>query len=133
MPSTNKFVDFSKSYFKNNLPPQRGGKFVMIRGEGTLHLVFSPKGLDSYHANIVERFSLLKGALAGAYAGGRDYFRLDEPGWTVEGGGYWKIDKAAKKVRFAGESKAYGRFDREALRRLVSGLGEFEGYGVKVE
>lgn len=137
MPSTEKgsyeLVDFSDRHFDNNLPPQRGGKFVLIKGGGALYLVLSPKGLDTYHANIVERFCLFKGGVSGSFSRGREYYRLDEPGWSVQGGGYWVIDEASRAVRFAGESKAYGWFDRGVLKECVSRLGEFEGFGVEVE
>ena len=54
-------IDYSQLYYKimrkTVVPWQRGGKFVQIRHGNNEYLIFSPKGLSSYLADIVERFS----------------------------------------------------------------------------
>lgn len=128
------FVDYSGTYYsgKNeSVPDKINGKFVQIRNKQTEYLVFSPKELTLYHANIVERFCLERG-LKGAYAGEGKRFDIRKPGWGVVGGGKFDIDKTQKQIRLYDNSLAYGRFDSKGLKEKISSTGKFPGYSVVI-
>ena len=63
-------IDYTPFYYTSlagtPVPAVVAGKFVQIRNGDTLYLVFSPKELTKYHANIVERFCMDKG-IEGSY------------------------------------------------------------------
>jgi hypothetical protein len=52
-------IDYSEFYFAilNDapVPQKRGGKFVVMTNGSHRYAVFSPGGLSTYHANIIER------------------------------------------------------------------------------
>ncbi len=129
------FVDYIETYYsdkaKTSVPDKINGKFVQIRNKQTEYLVFSPKELTLYHANIVERFCLDKG-LKGAYRGEEKRFDIREPGWEVVGGGKFDIDKTTKQVRLYDNSLAYGRFDSKGLAGKIRSTDKLSGYDVVI-
>ena len=128
------FVDYSETYYSGkaeSVPDKISGKFVQIRNKQTEYIVFSPKELALYHANIVERFCLERG-LKGAYAGEGKRFDIREPGWDVVGGGIFDIDKTPKQIRLYDNSLAYGRFDSKGLKEKIRSTGKLSGYSVVI-
>lgn len=129
------FVDYIETYYsdkaKTPVPDKINGKFVQIRNKQAEYLVFSPRELTLYHANIVERFCLDRG-LKGAYAGEEKRFDIREPGWEVVGGGKFDIDTPLKQARLYDNSLAYGRFDSKGLKKKISSTGKFPGYSIVI-
>ena len=132
------FIDYSSTYFtaiaKQPIPAKRSGKFVQIINHATNDefLVLSPKELSVFHANIVERFCALQGAIPGAYNAKRDYFKIHDPAWEVIGGGMWEIDEEEKTLSLGGESQMYGAFDEVGLKQKIKMSAVLSGYVVSI-
>ncbi len=128
-------VDYSETYYsdvvKTTVPDKISGKFVQIRNNHTEYLVFTPKELDKYHANLVERFCLDRG-LKGEYTGEGKRYDIHEHGWTVVGGGKFDIDKSAKQIRLYDNSMAYGRFDSKGLAEKIRSIDKMSDYQVLI-
>lgn len=123
---------FYKTIAKKPMPEKRGGKFIQIRNEEAEYLVLSPSVLSSFHANIVERFCLLKG-IDGSYTTKRkDRFEIHDPEWHIIGGGKWSIDDAEKRLVLSDNSGVYGKFDEKGLRKKILDTGKLIGYEVKI-
>lgn len=124
-------IDYSGAYYsgiaQKTLPDKISGKFVQIRNNQTEYLVFSPKELTPYHANIVEKFCLDRG-LKGAYRGEEKRFDIREPEWKIVGGGKFDIDKSQKQIRLYDNSLAYGRFDSKGLAKKIRLTERFSDY-----
>lgn len=131
-----RFVSYIDQYYreiqKTKTPQRQSGKFVQIRHHDTEYLVFSPKELTSYHADIVERFCR-ENRLPGSYAGGEKRFEIAEPGWVVVGGGKFDLDREAKTIRLYDNSMAYGKFDSKGLAETVMRVEDLSGYSAQVE
>ena len=113
-----RIVDYSLLYFtelrEQPLPSHREGKFVVLRNSAARYLVFSPRQLSVYHANIVERFLRGEG-IPGQYNAKRDIFTFDAPDWQVEGGAHWQRDDTKGVLAIHGASQAYGGLDLVTL------------------
>lgn len=130
-----KVIDFSDLYFrvmqKEAVPPQREGKFVILSRNGDRYAAFSPRELTCYHANIVERL-LLQHGVRGRYNMKGDEYYFDSSDWTVEGGGYWRLDQQAGRLELFGRSASYGAVDLEATAAELRQAGAFDGADVVV-
>ena len=130
------FIDYSTLYYtevtKTAVPPAVSGKFVQIRNESTLYLVFSPTEFTKYHSNIVERFCLDKG-IEGSYDRERKRYDIYDQAWNVLGGGKFEVDTNKKAIKLYDNSMAYGKFDRSGLKEMINALPEFSGFTVLIE
>jgi hypothetical protein len=130
------FIDYSEIYYssvaKTSAPNKRNGKFVQIRNNITEYLVFSPKELTPYHANLVERFCIEK-VLDGSYNDKGKRFDIYDPAWVIIGGGKFEIDKAEKYIRLYDNSMAYGKFDSKGLKEKILSIDEMSDYKVQIE
>ena len=130
------FIDYSKRYYaevvRTTVPPVINGKFVQIRTESTLYLVFSPTEFTKYHANIVERFCLDKG-IEGDYGPEKKRYDIYDQAWRVLGGGKFERDSNKKAIKLYDDSMAYGKFDTSGLKEMISALPEFSGFTVLIE
>ena len=117
--------DYSPSYFESRLggrlPEVYEGKFVHITGPKEEYLVLSPVELTEYHAHIVQRFSRRRAEISSVSLPSGQEVRFGTPGWSIKGGGRFRLDKTTRRILLWGASKAYGAFDgayiREALRQ----------------
>jgi len=123
-------LDYSGVYFQlmreMGIPSRRGGKFIVARNGTWRYAVFSPQGLSTYHANIVERFLDSQG-VQGWYNRKGDEFHFDSPDWEIEGGGHWEIDETKAVLRISGSSLAFGGFDAPALAAELRRVRAFDG------
>lgn len=130
------FIDYIRLYYRettgSSVPSTIIGKFVQIRNETTLYLVFSPKEFAKYHANIVERFCLDK-SIKGNYDSEKKRYTISEKAWTILGGGKFEIDRGKKTIRLYDDSMAYGKFDKMGLEDAMLSLREFTGFTVRME
>ncbi|MBI4690037.1 MAG: hypothetical protein HY754_07190 [Nitrospirae bacterium] len=125
---------FYKTIAKKPMPEKRWGKFIQIKNEGndTEYLILSPKELSVFHANIVERFCLMK-KIAGDYTTRRkDRFEIHDPEWHIVGGGKWAIDDNEKRLVLFDDSGVYGKFDSKGLRKKIMDTDKFLDYEVKI-
>ncbi len=124
-------VDYIEAYYsgaaKTVVTDKISGKFIQIRNKQTEYLVFSPKELTPYHANLVEKFCRDRG-LKGAYRGEGKRFDIREPEWKIVGGGKIDIDKSRKQIRLYDNSLAYGRFDSKGLAEKIRLTEKFPDY-----
>jgi hypothetical protein len=130
------FINYIPLYYASvsntPVPPLIIGKFVQIKSDDTLFLVFSPRDFTKYHANIIERFCYDKG-LEGSYDRERKRFDIHDKAWTIAGGGKFAIDKNRKAVKLFDDSMVYGKFEKTGLREIVNALPEFTGYTIIIE
>ena len=128
-------LDFSDVYFvvlqKGSVPPVRQGKFIVMTGGGGRYAAFSPRELSVYHANVLERL-LLRHGIRGQYNMKGDVYDYDAPGWTVEGGGLWRLDGRQGTLEISGRSASYGGVDLEELAGELHRAGAFGGVEVVV-
>jgi len=118
-------VDFSHDYYtillKQPVPACRSGKFVHVINVDTKEdfFIIAPIDLSPYHATIVERFCD-KNHIKGRYVSAkRDDFKILDPDWQVQGGGFWEINGGEQSIRLYGFSQAYGGCDLEDLRAKI--------------
>lgn len=110
----------------------REGKFVRIlAGRSVEFLVLGDGRRYGYHADVVEAFCSGDGRmLAGHRERGRH--EIDEPGWSVAGGGRFLLDGERRSLVLYGRSIAYGRFDGTGLAERLSALPLLAGWTVTV-
>jgi len=129
-------IDYSEIYYssvaKTDRPDKLTGKFVQIKNNNTEYLIFSPKELTPYHADLVERFCLETG-LNGSYNTEGKRFDIHDPAWVIVGGGKFEIDKTGKYIRLYDNSMAYGRFDSKGLKEKILLIDEMSDYKVQIE
>ncbi len=130
------FVDYTPFYYssiaKTDIPAITTGKFVQIRNENALYVVFSPKELTKYHANIVERFCMDK-VIEGSYNAKKEVYTILDKAWKIVGGGRFERDGNKKAIKLYGDSMAYGKFEKAGIRKSLEALPEFSGYSISVE
>jgi hypothetical protein len=129
------YRDYSRTYYREigaALPDKITGKFVQIVNDSGEYLVFSPKEVSRYHADIVERFCAERG-IPGVYNNTHKRFDVHDLEWTVVGGGKFAIDRRKKQIRLYDDSMAYGKFNGEGLKKKILSLSAFSGYNVRVE
>jgi Janus/Ocnus family (Ocnus) len=130
------YRDYSRIYYRETgaaLPDTMAGKFVQIRNDSAEeYLVFSPKELSRYHADIVRRFCAERG-IPGVYNNAHKSFDIHDTEWAVIGGGKFERDRVKKQLRLYDDSTAYGKFNRERLKEKILSLSAFSGYDVRVE
>jgi hypothetical protein len=105
------------------------GKFVHIIGPNDEYLCFSPRGMAKYHANIAQIFSRRREFLSFIMHPSGEDGRFATPGWTVKGGGRFRLSRTNKTLELWGTSKAYGKFDGPDLQakiKTVSGWNSFD-------
>jgi len=87
------YRDYSPIYYREigaALPGKNEGKFVQIVHDSADYLVFSPKEVSRYHADIVVRFCTERG-IPGVYNNTHKRFDIHDPEWAVVGGGKFAI------------------------------------------
>lgn len=130
-------LDFSGAFFHEKgeaVPPQRGGKFVVMRDEPgrAEYLVLSPTGHCLYHTDIVERFCRLERfRIDGVRLPKSGGFVIHDPGWSVVCGGRWEWNGEEKTLRVYGSSKAYPTCRLPALKERIARLPAMEGWKIE--
>jgi hypothetical protein len=112
-------------------PDRTAGKFVQIRNNDAEYLIFSPRELAPYHADLVERFCEER-KIPGRYVRERKRYVIHDPEWIVAGGGKFETDRAKKSILLYDNSMAYGRFDTTGLKEKIRRTKELADYTVKI-
>ena len=129
------YIDYAPVYFKEHkkrFPNHYSGKFVQLRNNSREYLVFSPKELTRYHADIIERFCADR-EVPGVYDNTNKRFDIIDIAWKVIGGGKFVVNKKKKHLRLYDNSMAYGRYDRRGMKEKILSIDEFAKYEVIVE
>lgn len=106
-------------------------KFVLIRRDDELYLVFGLVSEYPYHANLVELFCN-RFDIPSSWAKKPDMMEVFDENCTVNGGGWLEIDRASSRIRFYSRSTAYGRFSRPELNQVLTDQRLFSDYQVTV-
>ncbi|MBF0542343.1 MAG: hypothetical protein HQK91_12940 [Nitrospirae bacterium] len=126
-------LDYSDYFYKNvaktAIPPVRSGKFVHILSPESEYLIFSPKLLSPYHADIVERFCN-QHEIDGYYDKGQYVYIIHDNRWKVLGGGKWLMDDREMVLNLFDDSKAYGKFDSIGMVDKITSDIRFSGYKI---
>jgi hypothetical protein len=112
-------------------PDRTAGKFVQIRNADTEYLVFSPREVAQYHADLVERFCKERN-IPGSYVSERRRYDIHDPAWVVIGGGKFETDRKKRSIILHDNSMAYGRFDSSGLKEKIHRTKGLAGYDVKI-
>jgi hypothetical protein len=130
------FINYTQTYYQDtvhaDVPEQYAGKFVHVRKGLTEYLVFSPKELTRFHADIVERFCTGYG-IPGVYDNQHKRFDILNKDWVVIGGGKFEADRKKKLLRLYDDSLAYGKYDRRGMKEKILSIAEFSDYTVQIE
>lgn len=118
---TTHIIDYSREFFSDDVPNKnktvkRSGKFVVLQNSNEQWIVFAPKEMVTFHAQIVERFFLSRGVV-GDYNSKRDSYRIISDDWYIDGGGFWEIDSETDSLILSGSSAAYGPANLRAVAR----------------
>lgn len=128
--------DFSDAFFRQKgeePPPQRGGKFVIMRYESgrAEYLVFSPSGHGVYHTDVVERFCRVERfRIDGVRLQKSGGFVIHDPDWSVVCGGRWERNEEEKRLRLYGSSQAYPACHLVSLRKRIARLPAMKGWKI---
>ncbi|GAB4489895.1 MAG: hypothetical protein OHK006_22080 [Thermodesulfovibrionales bacterium] len=116
------FVDYSgcisAAGASADCPPESYGKFIQVRNSRSEYLVCALTTAMPYHANIAERFFSTQG-VPGRFNAKRDFFEVADSGWTVVGGGVWRLTAQEQTLTLSGSSQAYGRFEARGLQENI--------------
>jgi hypothetical protein len=129
------YRDYSRIYYEKiglTLPGKTAGKFIQLQHNSAEYLVFSPKEVSLYHADIVGRFCAERG-IPGVYNNTHKRFDIHDPEWAVIGGGKFAIDRLKKQLRLYDDSMAYGKFNRKGMKEKILSVSTFSGYNVQIE
>jgi hypothetical protein len=127
-----RLIDYSSTWYRDNVPAVRRGKFLQLVEDGEIELlILSPYELSKYHAQILERYCMLND-IEGRFVKKPDLFQVTGANIEVLGGGHWEIDDRVRRLMLNRESTMYGRFDRSGLAAKVRVLHEFSSYTVLV-
>ncbi|MBI3872936.1 MAG: hypothetical protein HY304_07675 [candidate division Zixibacteria bacterium] len=117
----------------DSAPSEHQGKFVHIVGPQEEFLVLSPIELTEYHAHIVQRFSRRRADLSSVSTPAGDVVLFGTPGWSIKGGGRYRLDRGHRTLSLWGSSKAYGQFDGEHLRDTLKITSGWEDFAVDLD
>jgi hypothetical protein len=112
-------------------PDRTAGKFVQIRNNDKEYLIFSPRELTPYHADLVKRFCEERN-IPGQYVKERKRYDIHDPEWVVAGGGKFETDRGKKSIVLYDNSMAYGRYDTKGLKEKIHRTKELADYTVKI-
>ena len=104
------------------------GKFVHIIGPADEYLVFAPYERAKWHAQIVTEFCRRHEDVSCTVLHKGEDARFNVPGWTVAGGGHYRLRRVEKTMEMGGSSKAYGPYNDVTLPgkiRTVPGWAEY--------
>lgn len=108
------------------------GKFIHIIGPGDEYLCLSPRGLAKYHANIAQAFSRRREHLSFVMHPSGEDGRFATVGWTIKGGGRFRLNRAERTIDLFGSSKAYGGFNGPELQQKILTVPGWEKFDVRV-
>ncbi len=106
-------------------------KFVLVKAENTVWLVFGPFAKYHYHAHLVEGLCNHLG-LRSVWVKKPDVVNILDETVEIMGGGILCFDSQKNSVEFSGASRAYGEFNRSELQSLVDKHSLFEKISAKV-
>jgi len=106
-------------------------KFILIANGEIINLVFGMYEEYNYHANLIDRFCE-KHEIASGWVKKPDIYEIYQDGCEIKGGGWVEMDLTGKKLKFFGESKAYGQYERRDLNYILSHHSYFSDYSIIV-
>lgn len=116
------------------------GKFVVLEhesenGQRELHLVLGPVNEFPYHAHIVYEYLVNRGRAMAVMVDG-SFCRVSSPGWSILGGGQYRLDDLTHTVHFNEKSTAYGKYPRQRLEAFETDIPEalgLEGWATQLD
>lgn len=122
-------------HFSSQLAPETNlnvGKFVQIvHAELGEFILFAPKELCTFHAQIVDLFSTLqKPQWAFEINPKRDDGVMHEEGVTIVGGGHYEIIGDRHRLNLTGQSLAFGDYEAYGLEEKIRSVSRFKAFRV---
>lgn len=94
-------------------------KFVIMKYQGRLVLLWGLVDEYPYHANLIEQFCDSHD-IPRSWANKPTLLELFDSNTQIRGGGYAEIQTGPKRIVFGGRSTAYGKFIRPDLDEILS-------------
>lgn len=94
-------------------------KFVILKAQGRLVLLWGAVAEFPYHANLVEKYCD-RHDIPCSWTNRPTLLELFDSDIKIRGGGYAEIQTDGKKIVFGGRSTAYGKFVRSDLDAILS-------------
>lgn len=108
------------------------GKFVLIKADDRLNMIYGPIDEYSYHAELVKRYCD-RNSIPSGWLKKPDLYEIYGNSHQIRGGGWLEENPGEKQLRIFGYSTAYGRFDREDMLYLSRHATEFAGLEISIE
>ncbi|MBI5868289.1 MAG: hypothetical protein HZB43_08400 [candidate division Zixibacteria bacterium] len=126
--------DYTSVYFgaikRQPTPAVYDGKFVHVTSPNGAFLLFAPMQFCKYHAHIVAHFSSLHKEVSFILSGDDGHFRT--PGWSIRGGGKFRLDSTRRIIWLWGSSKAYGAFDGTGIGEQLRDNEAWGAYEIRL-
>ena len=106
-------------------------KFVLIKNQKTVWLVFGPIDKYRYHAHLVEGLCNRLG-LASVWFKKPDLVNILDKDVEIMGGGGMNFDSNENLIKFGGTSRAYGKYNRSELQNILKSHSLFKNSITKV-
>ena len=107
-------------------------KFVIIRNQETLNLIYGPLDFFPYHANLVNKFCE-DSQIPSAWSKKPDLVEIFEPDSQIRGGGWVELHNLNKLLIFYGYSTAYGKFKLSDLQSIIISKQNFIDYEIEFD
>ncbi|MEA1980335.1 MAG: hypothetical protein U9N54_05105 [candidate division Zixibacteria bacterium] len=126
------------SYFKEDLfnselnNKKLNFKFVIIRNQETLNLIYGPLDFFPYHANLVNKFCEDYN-IPSAWSKKPDLVEIFHPDYQIKGGGWVELHNPNKLLSFYSCSTAYGKFQLPDLKSIIVNKQNFIDYEIEFD
>jgi hypothetical protein len=107
-------------------------KFLLVQSPDEAVLIYGTVSNYPYHAQLVERFCADEKIPSG-WIKKPDLIEIYDTSIEIAGGGWMKINKDKKRLRFSGESSAYGNFKQSLLRDIINAGDDFTNWQIKID
>lgn len=129
--------DYTPAYYaelvSKPLPTITKGKFVHVTGPDAEYLILSPTELTKFHSQIIRRFCALHPAASCVSSPSGEESHFDVPGWTIKGGGRFRLDRDSRTLILWDSSKAYGPFDAHRIRGELEKMPEWDRWAIRID
>ncbi len=103
------------------------GKFILVKSDDEISMLFGGINEYPYHANLLEQFCSQQN-IPSFWSKKPDELTMQSDIFKLCGGGWVEVNFGEKKFTFFGESKAYGKFILSELNYFLTENGHFKEF-----
>jgi hypothetical protein len=127
-----RLIDLTSDDDKNDSDSIQVAKFILIKKEDEVCLMFGLLKQFPYHAILVEHYCAVEKIETGTWEVKPDFYDVNNSRIKIKGGGWVEINVRDKSLKFFGVSKAYGPFDKANLVHVLSNHHYFSPFSVTI-